>query len=309
MIRIFLDTNFLSQFVKETKNTKQGIIGNGKLASLLDMLYRGVDSGLLICPTSQFQTQEAMLAEGLLEKFICLQHELSQGLYFREWKEILVHQTADGLLRYLGRPESIDSNWCPFTQNPHNVIDPLTTNKMKADMVKFAQLMQTHSVPESSYDREYDAQKTSFLQNSFFHPIRQHQLLGSSTYSRSANSEFHTMLIREAKITKDELPKVDRFFDSSSVDSIPFIHIFCSIFASLRFHEKNRNYKGNEELDAVALACGIPYCQIVTTDINMKINVVDRLHFDQKYGVLIFTLRVGDIDALDRVLSDQLGTI
>lgn len=307
MTHIFLDTNFLSQLVKEAKNTKQGIIGTEKWTSLLDMLHRGVDSGLLICPTSQFQTQEAMLAEGLLEKFICLQLELSHGLYFREWKEILVHQTADGLLRYLGRPESIDSSWRPFMRNPPNVVDALTTDKMRTDMVKFAQLMQTHSVPESSYDRQYGVEKTSFLQNSFFQPIR--QLLGSPTYSRSFNPELLMMLMREAKITKDELPKALQFFDSTSVDLIPFIHIFCSIFASLRFHEQKRNYKGNEELDVVALACAIPYCQIVTTDMNMKINVVDRLHFDQKYGVLIFTLRVDDLDALDRVLSDQLGTV
>lgn len=308
MTHIFLDTNFLSQLVKEAKNTKQGIIGTGKWTSLLDMLHRGVDSSLLVCPTSQFQTQEAMLAEGLLEEFVCLQLELSHGLYFREWEEILVHQTADGLLRYLGRPESIDSSWRPLTRNPPNVVDALTTDKMKADIAKFAQWMQIRSVPESSYDRQYDVEKTAFLQNSFFQPIR--QLLGSPTYSRSFDPELLMMLMREAKITEDELPKALQFFDSALVDSIPFIHIFCSIFASLRFHEQQHNYKkGSELFDVIALACAIPYCQIVTTDMNMKINVVDRLHFDQKYGVLIFTLRVDDLDALDRVLSDQLGTV
>jgi len=176
---------------------------------------------------------------------------------------------------------------------------------MKSDMAKFAQLMQIHSVPESSYARQYDAEKASFLQNSFLQPIR--QLLGLPTYSNSFDPELLTMLMREAKITENELQNALQFFDSPSVDLVPFIHIFCSIFASLRFHEPNRNYTGNEREDAVALACAITYCQIVTTDANMKTNVGDRLHFDEKYTVSVFVPREDNLDALDRVLSDQLS--
>lgn len=303
MTLIFLDTNFLSQLSKEARNAEQGVTGTEKWASLLNMLRRGVNSGLLICPASQFQTQEAMLAEGLLKNFTSLQLELSQGQYFREWQEILAHQTADELLRYLGRPQNIDSSWEPFTRNPPNVADAFTTRKMKGDMAEFARLMQTHSVSESLYAEHYGAEKASFLQNSFLQPIR--QLLGLPTYSKPFDAKLLLMLMQEAKIAESELSRALQFFDSSSVDLVPFIHIFCSIFASLRFHEPNRNYKGNEREDAVALACAIPYCQIVTTDANMKTNVKDRLHFDKKYGASIFVPREDDLDFLSRVLSHE----
>jgi hypothetical protein len=302
MIYIYLDTSFLSQLSKAASNTKQKVAGTDKWGVLLNVLRQGVYNASCICPASQFQTQEVMLAKGLQKAFLSLQYELCHGRYFREWQEILVHQTADELLRYLGRPQDIDPSWEPFTENPPNVVDDFTTNKMKSDMAKFAQLMQA---PESLYAKEYDAQKASFLQNSFLQPIR--QLLGLPTYSNSFDFELLAMLMREAQVKENELQKALQFFDSASVDSVPLIHIFCSIFASLRFHESNRNYTGNEREDTIALACVIPYCQIVTTDANMKTNVVDRLHFDKKYTMSVFVPRKDNLDALAHVLSESGG--
>ena len=300
MIYIYLDTNFLSELSKTACDKKQEARGIEKWRAILNVLYQETKNGSLTCPASQFQTQEAMLAEGLQKEFVSLQQALSLGLYFMEWQEILVHQTADELLRYLGRPQDIDSSWSPFTKKSPNVVTALTTRKMKSDMAKFAQSMGAHPVPEMSYAEHYGAEKTSFLQNSFLQPIR--QLLRLPTYAKSFDGTLLVMLMAEASITENELQRALQFFDSPSVDSVPFIHIFCSIFASLRFHESNRNYTGNEREDAVALACAIPYCQIVTTDANMKTNVKDRLHFDEKYGASFFVPRKDDLDTLNRVL-------
>lgn len=305
MIYVYLDTSFLSQLSKVTSNTDQKVAGAAKWVALLNMLRQGANCASLTCPAAQFQTQEAKLAEGLQEEIASLQHQLCRGRYLKEWQEILVHQTAAELLRYLGRPQDIDSSWGPFTGTPPIVVEAFTTQKMKSEMAKFAQCMTVHSVPESSYAKQYNAEKASFLQNSFLQPIR--QLLGLPTYGKSFDHRLLSMLIDEARVTGRELQKALQFFDSPSVDLVPFIHIFCSIFASLRFNEQNRNYTGSEKEDAVALACAIPCCQIVTTDANMKTNVVDRLHFDEKYEVSVFAPREEDLDALALLLSDRLS--
>ena len=102
MIYIYLDTNFLSQLSKTASDTKQEAAGTDNWGVLPNMLRQGVNTASLICPAPQFQTQEAILAEGLQREFISLQHELCRGQYFTELQEILVHQTAEALLCYLG---------------------------------------------------------------------------------------------------------------------------------------------------------------------------------------------------------------
>jgi len=302
---VYLDTVFLSQLTKTSD-------GRGRKAAikwqrLLNLLDRGVQRGILLCPGSQFQTQEVMLAKGLQDPYIALQHNLSKGYFFREWQEILVHQTASQLLSYLGRPQDIDFGWRFLTKLQPTVVSPSVTVRMKTRMSEFANLAKSLSTAGTSYNGQYETEKKSFLQNSFLEPIR--RLLGLPTYSTSPDAYSPLWaLLEEARVSsKDELLRALQFFDSPLVDKVPFIHIFCSVFAALRFHEPSRNYTGSEKEDAVALACAIPYCQIVTTDVNMKSNIVNRLHLDKAYGATLYSPRKGDLCALEQVLSEKMS--
>ncbi len=302
MFYIYLDTSFLSQLTKAAREIAGASFNSDKWINLLTLLRQGVNRGILLCPASQFQTQEAMLAEGLLQEFVSLQLELSGGYYFKKWEDILVHQVTNQVLIYLKRPQDIDLGWKILTKKCPPLIDKSTTEIMKSNMAVFAEIMKSQSIPEASYLKQYEAAKISFLHNSFLQPIR--QILGLLTYSGSPNLILLGMLKDEAKIPNSEFMSALHFFDSPLVDRVPFINIFCSIFASLRFHEQKRNYSGSELWDVIALACAIPYCKIITTDTNMKNNIVGRLHLNKKYGVSVYAPTSKDLDILGRALSE-----
>lgn len=307
---VYLDTVFLSQLAK-TSDGREGKAAI-KWQRLLNLLDRGVQRGILLCPGSQFQTEEVMLAKrSLQEPYIALQHNLSKGYFFREWQEILVHQTASQLLSYLGRPQDIDLGWRFLVKLQPAVGNPSITAEIKRKMSEFANRAKSLSTTGTSYtgtsySEQYEIEKKSFLQNSFLEPIRRLLGLPMCSTSPDAYSPLWTLL-EEARVTKGELHKARQFFDSPLVDEVPFIHIFCSVFAALRFHESSRNYTGSEIEDAVALACAIPYCRIVTTDANMKSNIVDRLHLDEAYRATLYSPREGDLCALEQVLSEKMS--
>jgi len=283
MFYVYLDTSFLSQLTKVARGAPRAPLNTGKWINLLTLLRQGVDSGILLCPASQFPTEEAMLAEGLLQEFVSLQRELSKGCYFKKYQDILVHQVANQVLIYLGRPQDIDLGWKAFTRTPPPVRDPLTTAITKSNMVQYAELARLlrgtfgRKVPYNEY---YKAEKNAFLEQTFLNP----------------NSDWTAMLISEAKVREEEVLRLFSFLNPQSVDRVPFINIFCSLWASTIIHEQTRTYKYGDLLDVVALACAIPHCKVITTDTNMK-NIIGRLRLDRKYRISVYAPTVKDLDA------------
>lgn len=255
----------------------------------LRLLRQGVNRGIFLCPASQFQTQEARLAKGLLREFVSLQLELSRGYYLKKWEDILVHQVANQVLVYLKRPQDIDLGWKALTKEPPPVIDEFMTIMMKLNMTRYAELarlLRKKFGRKASYEEYYKEEKKAFLGQTFLNP----------------NSDLSEMLIREAKVREEEVPMLFSFLNPESVDRVPLINIFCSLWASTIIHEQTRKYKCGDLLDIVALACVIPYCQIITTDTNMK-NILGRLRLDKKYGVSVYAPTDKDLCALEEVLS------
>ncbi len=290
MFYVYLDTSFLSQLAKAGRGVSEDSFDIERWTNLLTLLRCGVDNDILLCPASQFQTQEAMLAEGLLQEFVSLQLELSKGYYFKKWEDILVHQVANQALIYLGRPQDIDLGWSAFTKEPPPVIDPFMTTIMKSNITQYAELarfLREKYSRKLSYNEYYREEKIDFLEGTFLNP----------------NSDLPGMLISEAKVRKEEVPRLFSFLNHKSIDHVAFINIFCCLWASTIFHEQTRKYKPGDILDIAPLACTIPYCQIVTTDKNMK-NIIGRLHHDKKYGISVYAPTASGLDTLAKALSD-----
>jgi len=306
---VYLDTSFLSEFAKAEMGKLKVSDHAEKWQALLALLRRGVKRGDLICPASQFQTQEALLARNLNPfEFTIIQSELSKGYFLKDWEEILVHQTAKQVLIYLGRPQDINLGWNILTKKPPPVIAPHFTRKSKGEVMQYAEVLQKRGSLKSSFAEEYEWQKVGVIYETFLQPIRQLQGLATSSKSRDPvgdimYSGFMGRLRIEAKISANEALKVIDFFSSDSVNRIPYIHIFASIYASLRFYELARKPKSGDWLDVATLACAVPYCNIVATDRNMKTHVVDRLRLDVKYGTRIFSATADDLDAFEEFLS------
>ena len=289
MFNIYLDTSFLSNLTKAARGMPEISSNTDRWMSLLTLLRQGVKRGVLLCPASQFQTQEAMLAEDLIQEFVSLQLELSKGYYFKKWEDILVHQVANQALTYLGRPQDIDLGWSALTREHPPVIDPFMTTMMKSTMTQYAELarfLREKYSRKLSYNEYYREEKIDFLKGTFLNP----------------NSDLPGMLISEAKVRKEEVPRLFSFLDHKSIDRVAFINIFCCLWASTIFHEQTRKYKPGDILDIAPLACTIPYCQMITTDTNMK-NFIERLHFNDKYGLSVYAPTVKDLNTLAKALS------
>lgn len=289
MFYIYLDTSFLSQLTKAAREISGVSFNSEKWVNLLTLLRQGVKRGIFLCPASQFQTQEAMLAEDLFKEFTSLQLELCGGCYFKKWEDILVHQVASQALIYFGRPHDIDLGWSVFTGEPPPIADPLATAIAKSNMTQYAELarlLREKFGRRESFKEHYEAEKKDLLQATFLNPYS--DLLG--------------MLISEVKIRKEEIPRLFSFLDHKSIDRVPFINVFCSLWASTIVHEPRRKYKRGDLLDIAPLACVIRYCQMITTDTNMK-NFIERLHFNDKYGLSVYAPTIKDLEDFGKVLS------
>jgi len=295
---VYLDTSFLSQFAKLEMGKLRVSSHTEKWGALLARLRQEVQRGNLICPASEFPLQEALLSAKILPQFRRIQSELSKGYFFKCWMDILVHQTANQVLIYLGRSQDINLGWEALTRQAPNIVPPWATRIAKKDVLQFLEELRKGEPAKETYDEQYEAERISFLQESFIQPIR--QLLRLDTYQESPNPRFG-MLIREANISENEMPEVLAFFESNLVDRIPYIHIFCSINASLRFYEQARKPKIGDWLDVSALASAFHYCDVVTTDKNMKTHVVDHLQLKNRADV--FAPTADGIDAFLERLS------
>jgi hypothetical protein len=79
-----------------------------------------------------------------------------------------------------------------------------------------------------------------------------------------------------------------------------------SVPPSIIFHEKARKSSEGDLYDVVVLACAIPYCQIVTTDKNMK-SFIKRLRINKKYGINVYAPTEDDLTALEKFLSELVN--
>lgn len=277
---VYLDTSFLSQLSQLVQGNIKATAEKIAWEKLLTELRKGVNNNALFCPASQFQTQEVLLAPGLMKEFISLQLELSKGLFVKDWEDILVYQAANQVLIYLKRPQDLDSTWKPYTREDPPIIFPKSTDKSKSEMKQFAKMKQDEGTPES-FIEQYNAEKRNFLRESFLLPYFIFQGLPtmskpSGSFEEIYNNSLLAKLMRVARIPLDQLPDVIEFFSTDLVDNIPLIRIHSSLYAQLRL---NRKFKEGDWLDIIAMACVIPYCTIVTTDGRMKSLIEDQRDF------------------------------
>jgi hypothetical protein len=308
----------LSQLAKVDAECFEEPLSAEKWKSLLHWLRNGVQRGLLACPVSQFQIQEVLLASNLLDRITRVQLELSDRHYFREWEDILVHQTAIELLRYLEKPENIDPTWTPFVSGLLSFVLPQETIHAKMSAWRFCEELRDarQEIPDRTYAEQYKAERTGFLQESFLQPLR--QILGLDTYHKSPDpikdlldTGLFGKLLREAripieKLSAEEFARLLCFFESDLVDRVPFIQIGCPIHASLMVHEKRRSPKVGDFIDIPSIASTLPYCEIITTDVNMRQHIVNRLHLDEKYQVGVFSATDESLDSLISLITNVL---
>lgn len=280
---LYLDTSFLSNITKAEMGTLGESANAERWRALLACLRQEVQRGTLICPASQFQTQEALLANNInIFEFTIIQSELAKDYFLRDWQEILIHQAANQVLIYLGRQHEINRDWDILTKQLPPIIPPPFSREAKTKFLQQAEAQQRQKPPKTSFDEEYKWQKFGVILTTF-----------------RTDKGFMERLTREARISMNEAAN---FFESDAVDMVPFIHIFASICASLRFYGQKRKPKTGDWVDIAALASSIPDCSFITTDKNMA-EIIRQLKLDTTYRAIIFNPTIPDIDALIKRLE------
>ncbi|MCX5704230.1 MAG: hypothetical protein NT066_07065 [Candidatus Omnitrophica bacterium] len=284
---IYLDTSFISNFAKaELADSVTSDTKNWK--ALLNCLRQRINENKLLCPASQFQTYEAQLNSRLLPKFKQIQMELSQGIWLKGFDEILVHQTANQLLVYFDRKQDINLHWKVITDRKPTRIDSQFIRTAKA----YAKEISDYLAPAAKdFKEQYQREKTSFVQKVFLQELEQITSLDALISRFSVGLLGMSMRQADIPISKKELKSVVNFLETDLVDNIDFIHLFCSITASI---VRNRPYKPGDLFDVAHLSCAIPYCKIITTDTDMKTTVQGRLKIKD---VEVFSPTSEDINA------------
>lgn len=296
---VYLDTSFLSQF-SQLESGKLRNAGDIKIwEDILALLRHGVKKGELLCPASQFQTQEALLAPHLLDTFKKIQLELSKGLFFKHWEDILVHQATNHLLIYMKRERDIKLGWKAFHEQIPPIIEPEATLRSKMEIEEFARKKEKKDSIRGSFIKQYTAERNDLLRQTFLLPVCVIKGLPIYPHKPSLSPEkiFFTSLLAkvmvEADIPLDQIEQTIAFFNSNLVDRIPFIRIHSSLYASVRI---TRKYRKGDWLDIASMASVIPYCSIVTTDTDMKNRIIRRLNFfDREYVIDVHTPSPNDL--------------
>ncbi len=284
----------------------------------------------VICPATPFHDEEGSLNSRLAMGIHDVSVELSQGVEFLRWNELLDNQAKRALYRYLGKrveePEWRDA----FNTDPYEPISERSVEFMGSSLLIDAfmsrprEFTAEHRATKDAYLRDLDAcvptpkrrtfneelkqQKQSFVRERFVQPLLRVQ-------ESSEKGEFPSLVDMENwdsfRFLKTEFEglcreegRFEKFLTSEALYETPFLDVFCSIYAAMNFYLRNRRPKPGDFDDVAILATVLPYCDIVTTDNEMK-DICMRAGLHTKYRVDIYSPRLEDVRALIANLTDR----
>lgn len=317
---VYLDQPFVSSFWKSQQKPYRV---DPIWSDLYGLLRRAVKDDRVICPASPFHDEEDSLTSTLAVGIHEVSIELSWGLNFLHWNEILDNQAKRALYRYAGAPLE-DPEWKDaFDTNPH---EPLAERSVEfrgsrllidAFMARPSEFITEHRATKEAYvkdlvtptparerrtfDEQLKREKQSFIWERFVQPsinLREHLTQGAfPSLVDLENSEALRFLALDSEKLGLELPEPLKFLTSDALFETPFIDVFCSIYAAMRFYLPNRKPRASDLDDVAILATVLPYCDVVTTDKGMK-DICIRAGLHTKYGVETYFPQPEDVRAL-----------
>jgi len=286
---LYLDQNFIAKMTEARLGVIDDVQEPGLWTSLFERSRELVRAGKIICPYSTLHTLEAMSAvQSWPERHITI-GELWGGLRFRDWEDILELQVRWAYERWLGVPtkESQVKHWSvAFERNPHAQIPQryLTDTIVPTDALFIS--------PTSEHP--WRAKKAEFVSDIEQRlAARKQRGIGIRDFEEEQQLEATDLIqtfIRNRwwpTRSPNEIGIGSDFWESNQIMRIPWVNVFSSIWAGILVHEPHRAPKPGDMSDVGILATVMPYCDIVTTDKNMKAILV-RLGLDENYDVEVF---------------------
>lgn len=338
-IIVYLDQNYLSNMAK----AKAGLIKDKNQAkfwhSLFDDLKKAVLADKITYSESEFHKTEAMYYRKLEEYILQVIDELSWGLRFRPWEDILWSQIEDAAKNFLGKQIEEREPWliafesdpqAPVESRMHDILGAkgrisvrfsipdevveLDRQRKKRFVEKVQKLLSTHKnshpadLPKVIIEEKIDFINHIMGSQAILSTIQ--QLQAGSPYrwfealSNPTSLQRRWMRLNEIGIIASN---VTAFMQSDELLNAPFIDIFATVYAVEETYYPTRKKKEGDFYDVAILATALPYSDIVTTDKFYKEVLCNILHFDDKYKARIFSASKEDRIALQELLRKLLG--
>jgi hypothetical protein len=321
---IYLDQSYLSNLAKAQYHYIADKNESDFWLSLLEYLKRAVLSNKAVCPELEIQGIESSYDTRIEEPVGKIINELSQGLQFNLWQDILDCQIEDAARQFLGiRPDGAVSWSKAFRSDPDASIETrIQTNSAvcngieaasslpskyvqgnrqgKLDFVGMAKdMLITYNSAHLSWPELLIQSKKGVLDGHMGKRAQQSiecKLRGGSLedqldalYRRFRLENLWDRLHKIGINTEDNAI-VMAFANSPVLLNIPFVDVNGSIWAAIaECHRQGRLPQGGDFYDVPILSVVLPYCDVVTTDKFMKDILCNKFHFDDKYKVRLFS--------------------
>ncbi len=321
---VYLDQNYLSNMAK----ARIGAIKDRAVArfwsSLFDDLKEGVLANKIACPQLSFQETEARFDRRIEEPVREVIDELSWGLRFHLYQDILETQIEDVARNFVGKQPGKREPWAiAFESDPYADVDTRMTDvfgvrtrinvhlslpeevaeqdrQLKQTFVDVTQELlnkHVHNRPSDLPEALVESKKSSvdgYMGNLAIQSIAQRFQSDSPWDQLSARHQLARLSnlwdrLHQIGINTHDSRMVMTFLESRELLDSPFIDVFSSIYAVLATHYQHRRMRPGDFYDVPVLATALPYCDVITTDVFMKEVLVQILRFDDKYKAKILS--------------------
>lgn len=324
---IYLDQNYVSHMAK----ARIGRIKDDDQAkfwlALFDNLKKAVLADKIACPESEFHTTEAMFDKTLEEPIINVVDELSMGLKFRSWRDILEEQIIEAAIVFLGKHNKEKEWWTiAFESNPNTSVESRMVDINGTKTRISARLLLPIEVAE--HDRQLKLQfldkEKELLKEYAEKPLGWQELLFESKKStldgiigntaiQSSPSAYFRLVnlwnqLRGIGLNTDDNKILMDFAYSKELFNIPYVNIYSSTWAAIaEYYRQGREPQQGDFHDAAILSLVLPYCDIVATDKFMKEILIKKLQFNKEYDTHIFSATKKDRLDFQNLVRELLG--
>jgi hypothetical protein len=333
---VYLDHNFVSNLAKARLGWTRQPSSQHRYGQLIELLTGLVLDDQIICPRSTFHDLEAELDERLEREIRLTTETLARGVKFLHDTEVLNNQVTKALYRWLAKdpPEPfapwaeafIDDPQAPVTRELP-VIDvkipmpgsPENVRQVKRRWVEGVRSIRRRRLKRPlAFDIQVRRERSSFVRGRYFLPFlrwRGAAVALIKGVKHDMGAFLATRNIRHlarlyADLTGNERIGLDSqfwsFFLSDEFARVPYVDIFCSLYAGSLVYYPHREPQEGDLYDVPIAATVLPYCDVLATDGHMK-DLMVRLQLDKRYGVEIYSARKADLPVFLRRLQALAG--
>lgn len=327
---LYLDQNYMSNLAKAKYQSEWKHEDRDFWEVLSNLLLVLTGQNRLICPASYFHEEESERGVEVRNIVWQIGDDLSRGLSFRHWTDVMFDQFEEAARFYAGVPTREEPSWSiPFHTDPASLVESSQLSEEIQFRVKvpYARgivdyLRKGEAEIQEKY-REFKKALTKLEFKSFEEELTNTKLLllkevfavprplvtGPSELDRLFSVLGGTGVINHLQeileIVKD-IEKPEDFLESVALLDSQFLHIRASLMtADIRYYPEKMPDRGmNTDFNIIATV--LPYVDLIATDAYVK-ELIRRSDLVQRFQAQIFSARLRDREELLKVLEALRG--